>query len=119
MATNGENQNSRYQEVGHKSLLQSDALYQYILETSVYPREPEAIKELRETTAKHPWNIMTASADEGQFLSMLLKLINAKNTMEIGVFTGYSLLATAMALPHDGKFWPWISTGKTMRLVYQ
>ena len=46
---------------------------------------------------------MTTSADEGQFLNMLLKLINAKNTMEIGVFTGYSLLATAMALPDDGK----------------
>ncbi|KAG9135057.1 hypothetical protein Leryth_011556 [Lithospermum erythrorhizon] len=50
-----ENQVSRHQEVGHKSLLQSDALYQYILETSVYPREPEAMKELRELTAKHPW----------------------------------------------------------------
>lgn len=46
---------------------------------------------------------MTTSADEGQFLSMLLKLINAKNTMEIGVYTGYSLLATALALPDDGK----------------
>lgn len=46
---------------------------------------------------------MTTSADEGQFLNMLLKLINAKNTMEIGVYTGYSLLATALALPHDGK----------------
>ncbi|KAL3346447.1 hypothetical protein AABB24_025072, partial [Solanum stoloniferum] len=101
MTSNGEN--SRHQEVGHKSLLQSDALYQYILETSVYPREPEAMKELREITAKHPWNLMTTSADEGQFLNMLLKLINAKNTMEIGVFTGYSLLATAMALPDDGK----------------
>ncbi|CAN1307447.1 Caffeoyl-CoA O-methyltransferase 3 [Linum perenne] len=94
---------SRHQEVGHKSLLQSDALYQYILETSVYPREPESMKELREVTAKHPWNIMTTSADEGQFLNMLLKLINAKNTMEIGVYTGYSLLATALALPDDGK----------------
>lgn len=46
---------------------------------------------------------MTTSADEGQFLNMLLKLINAKNTMEIGVYTGYSLLATALALPEDGK----------------
>lgn len=48
-------------------------------------------------------NLMTTSADEGQFLSMLLKLINAKNTMEIGVYTGYSLLATALAIPDDGK----------------
>nr|GLL47297.1 caffeoyl-CoA O-methyltransferase 5 [Ipomoea trifida] len=101
--TMAENQTTRHQEVGHKSLLQSDALYQYILETSVYPREPEAMKELREVTAKHPWNLMTTSADEGQFLSMLLKLINAKNTMEIGVYTGYSLLATALAIPEDGK----------------
>lgn len=46
---------------------------------------------------------MTTSADEAQLLSMLLKLMNAKNTMEIGVFTGYSLLATALSLPHDGK----------------
>lgn len=45
---------------------------------------------------------MTTSADEGQFLNMLLKLINAKKTMEIGVYTGYSLLATALALPDDG-----------------
>ncbi|KAL3356460.1 hypothetical protein AABB24_017234 [Solanum stoloniferum] len=100
---NGEVQEIKHQEVGHKSLLQSDALYQYILETSVYPREPESMKELREVTAKHPWNLMTTSADEGQFLNMLLKLINAKNTMEIGVYTGYSLLATALAIPEDGK----------------
>lgn len=46
---------------------------------------------------------MTTSADEGQFLNMLPEVINAKNTMEIGVYTGYSLLATALALPEDGK----------------
>jgi caffeoyl-CoA O-methyltransferase len=45
---------------------------------------------------------MTTSADEGQFLNMLVKLIGAKKTMEIGVYTGYSLLATALALPEDG-----------------
>lgn len=46
---------------------------------------------------------MTTSADEAQLLSMLVKLISAKNTIEIGVFTGYSLLATALALPDNGK----------------
>ncbi|KAJ4714850.1 Caffeoyl-CoA O-methyltransferase [Melia azedarach] len=90
-------------EFGHKSLLRSDDLYQYILETSVYPREPKYLKELRELTAKHPLGPISAAPDEVQFLDMLIKLINAKNTMEIGVFTGYSLLATALALPHDGK----------------
>jgi caffeoyl-CoA O-methyltransferase len=46
---------------------------------------------------------MATSADEGQLLSLLVKLINAKNTMEIGVYTGYTLLCTALALPSDGK----------------
>ena len=46
---------------------------------------------------------MNTAVDEGQFLAMLLKLMNAKITIEIGVFTGYSLLATALALPQDGK----------------
>ncbi|KAH6838064.1 S-adenosyl-L-methionine-dependent methyltransferases superfamily protein [Perilla frutescens var. hirtella] len=92
-----------HQGIGHKSLLRSDALYQYILETSVYPREHECMKELRELTAKHPLNEMSTSVDEAHFINMLMKLMNAKNTMEIGVYTGYSLLATALALPHHGK----------------
>lgn len=47
-------------------------------------------------------SIMTTAPDAGQFLSMLLKLVNAKKTLEIGVFTGYSLLLTALAIPNDG-----------------
>ncbi|KAK8471500.1 hypothetical protein PHAVU_003G242451 [Phaseolus vulgaris] len=90
-------------DLSHKTLLQSDALYQYILDTSVYPREHECLKELREMTEKHPRNLMATPPDEGQLLSMLIKLINAKNTLEIGVYTGYSLLSTALALPPDGK----------------
>ncbi|KAL8520137.1 hypothetical protein ACS0TY_010891 [Phlomoides rotata] len=46
---------------------------------------------------------MNVPADEGQLLSMLLKVMNAKKTIEVGVFTGYSLLATALALPYNGK----------------
>ncbi|KAH7331722.1 hypothetical protein KP509_20G047900 [Ceratopteris richardii] len=54
-------------------------------------------------TASHPWSLMTTSPDEGQFLTLLTKLINAKNTLEVGVYTGYSLLSTALGLPEDGK----------------
>ncbi|MED6135990.1 Caffeoyl-CoA O-methyltransferase 1, variant 2 [Stylosanthes scabra] len=48
-------------------------------------------------------SLIATPPDEGQLINMLVKLINAKNTMEIGVYTGYSLLSTALALPHDGK----------------
>ncbi|GAB2297074.1 hypothetical protein Dimus_031175 [Dionaea muscipula] len=92
-------------DLPHKSILQSDALSEYILKTSAYPKEHEQLKKLRETTAqKYGFkSIMNVSVDEAQFLSMLLKLIKAKKTLEVGVFTGYSLLATALALPEDGK----------------
>ncbi|KAM1062051.1 hypothetical protein ACFX2I_026442 [Malus domestica] len=86
-----------------KGLLQSDELYQYILETSVYPHEPEPLKELRAATASHPRAEMATAPDAGQLMAMLLKLVDAKKTIEVGVFTGYSLLLTALTIPDDGK----------------
>ncbi|XP_052725312.1 uncharacterized protein LOC108347316 isoform X1 [Vigna angularis] len=75
----------------------------YILETGVYPREAETLKELRNATAKHPMGFMGAAPDAGQLIAMLLKVSNAKKTIEVGVFTGYSLLLTALTIPDDGK----------------
>jgi caffeoyl-CoA O-methyltransferase len=46
---------------------------------------------------------MQPSADEIQFLAFLVKLIGAKRTLEVGVFTGYSSLMVASALPADGQ----------------
>ncbi|KAH9762793.1 putative caffeoyl-CoA O-methyltransferase [Citrus sinensis] len=86
-----------------KGLLQSEELYRYILETSVYPREPEHLKEIRDVTADHPRAMMSTAPDAGQLMAMLLKLVNAKKTIEIGVFTGYSLLLTALTIPEDGQ----------------
>ncbi|KAL7240150.1 hypothetical protein ACSBR2_005925 [Camellia fascicularis] len=88
-----------------KTVLKSEALQKYILDTSAYPREHEQLKRLRDATFKKYGHRAELSVppDEGLFLSMLLKLMNAKKTMEIGVFTGYSLLTTALALPHDGQ----------------
>ncbi|KAJ8641003.1 hypothetical protein MRB53_017697 [Persea americana] len=90
-------------EKAKRGLLQSNELYQYILETSVYPREPELLKELRDATISHPWSAMATASDGGQLMALLLKLINSKKTIEIGVFTGYSLLLTALSIPDDGK----------------
>ncbi|XP_057985688.1 probable caffeoyl-CoA O-methyltransferase At4g26220 isoform X2 [Hevea brasiliensis] len=46
---------------------------------------------------------MATSPDAGQLIAMLLQLVNAKKTIEVGVFTGYSLLLTALSIPEDGK----------------
>ncbi|TXG61522.1 hypothetical protein EZV62_012885 [Acer yangbiense] len=86
-----------------KGLLQSAELYRYVLETSVYPREPEPLKELRDVTAGHPKSVMGTAPDAGQLMTMLLNLVDAKKTIEVGVFTGYSLLLTALTIPEDGK----------------
>ncbi|KAL3339758.1 hypothetical protein AABB24_028398 [Solanum stoloniferum] len=87
----------------NKGLLQSQELYRYVLETSVYPREPEPLKEIRAITANLPEFYMGTTPDSGQLIAMLLNLLNAKNTIELGVFTGYSLLLTALTIPDDGK----------------
>ncbi|KAM6562521.1 hypothetical protein CsatB_022519 [Cannabis sativa] len=88
-----------------KSILKSPALVQYIYKTYCYPREHEQLKGLREATVKKYKieSLMGVPVDEGQLLSIFLKVMNAKKTIEIGVFTGYSLLTTALALPHDAK----------------
>ncbi|OAY38568.1 caffeoyl-CoA O-methyltransferase [Manihot esculenta] len=88
-----------------KGALQSEAVKKYIYETSGYPREHKELKNLREATANKcgSKSIMSVPVDEGQFLSFLVKIMNAKRTLEIGVFTGYSLLSTALALPDDGQ----------------
>ena len=46
---------------------------------------------------------MGTAPDAGQLMTMLLKLVDAKKTIEVGVFTGYSLLLTALTIPEDGK----------------
>jgi len=76
-------------------------LYTYLLKNGV--REHEALAGLREKTASHPRAVMQISPDEGQFLQFLVRILGAKKTIEVGVFTGYSSLATALALPADGK----------------
>lgn len=88
-----------------KNTLSSPQLLQYILETSAYPNEHPQLKELRDSTREKYgyWSLMNVPADEAILISIMLKLMNAKKTLEIGVFTGYSLLTTALALPDDGK----------------
>ena len=79
----------------------NDQLFSYLLDTSL--REPELLQRLRAETANIPEGGMQISPEQGQFMQLLIKLLGAKKTLEVGVFTGYSSLCTALALPADGK----------------
>ncbi|NJL62281.1 MAG: SAM-dependent methyltransferase [Methylacidiphilales bacterium] len=87
--------------MSNKTLGLEKNLHEYLLSTSV--REPEILTKLRQETAQHPMAMMQIAPEQGQFMSLLVQLIGAKKTLEIGVFTGYSSLVTALALPADGK----------------
>jgi predicted O-methyltransferase YrrM len=78
-----------------------DALYDYFHRHTL--REPEILKRLRAETAKHPHAGMQISPEQGQFMRLLIELLGVRRIVEIGVFTGYSSLSMALALPEDGE----------------
>ncbi|NJK62543.1 MAG: SAM-dependent methyltransferase [Synechococcaceae cyanobacterium SM2_3_1] len=84
-----------------KTLNLSDSLYMYLLETSL--REPLILQQLRQETAEMHNARMQISPDQGQFMSLLIQLMAARRALEIGVFTGYSALWVALALPPEGR----------------
>lgn len=79
----------------------SDRLYDYLLTVSL--REPAVLQQLRQETATHPMSQMQIAPEQGQLLALLVQLMQAKTILEIGVFTGYSSLAMALALPAEGR----------------
>ncbi|MEB3284723.1 MAG: class I SAM-dependent methyltransferase [Candidatus Sericytochromatia bacterium] len=83
-----------------RTLRMTDALYAYL--TGPISRETDLLRQLREETSRMPESMMQISPEQGQFLTILLKLMGARKALEIGVFTGYSSLVTALALPEDG-----------------
>ncbi len=86
--------------MSNKTLGLSDALQAYLTRVSL--REPPLLGRLREETARDPMARMQIAPEQGQFMQLLLKLIGARRCIEVGVFTGYSSLCTALALPDDG-----------------
>jgi predicted O-methyltransferase YrrM len=78
-----------------------ERLYAYLQEHSV--REHPVLRELREATAGMKHAGMQISPEQGQFMALLVRLMGARHAIEVGVFTGYSALTVALALPADGR----------------
>ena len=87
--------------MSNKTFTLSDDLYAYLFENSV--REPDILRRLREETARDSMARMQIAPEQGQLMQLLVRVIGARRYLEVGVFTGYSSLAVALALPAEGR----------------
>ena len=85
-----------------RTLALTDEVYDYLLSNSL--REDALLADLRERTAGMPQAGMQIAPEQGQFMALLARLMGARAALEIGVFTGYSSVCVARALPGDGRF---------------
>ncbi|HEB28508.1 MAG TPA: methyltransferase domain-containing protein [Porticoccus sp.] len=87
--------------MSNKSINLTEQLHAYLLKVSL--RESDILKALRKETSSLPTANMQIAPEQGQFMALLVQLIGARRTIEVGVYTGYSALAVAMVLPDNGQ----------------
>ena len=83
-----------------KSFERSDAISEYMKSHNV---EDAALSQLRAMSVSHRRGTMTTGVESGKLLSILCRAVNARKAIDIGVFTGCSSVAMALALPEEGK----------------
>jgi len=79
----------------------NEELWRYLVDVTV--QEPPLLARLRVETAELPEAGMQISPEQGRFMTFLVELIGARRYLEVGVFTGYSSLSVALALPPEGR----------------
>ena len=87
--------------MSNRTLAIDDRIYDYLCDVAI--DESELLFQLRQETAKLEYAVMQISPEQGQFMSLLVKLIGAKRAIEVGTFTGYSSICVASAMPDDGE----------------
>lgn len=87
--------------MSNKTIVMTPELNTYLQRCSL--REPAILEALRDQTSSMSMSQMQISPEQGQLMAFLVELIGAKKTLEIGVFTGYSALVVALALPEEGR----------------
>jgi len=85
----------------NKTVAITDLIYNYMVENSL--REPEILERLREANVDQPRADFQIPPEQGQFMQLLTKAMGFRRAIEVGVFTGYSSLSVALAMPHDGR----------------
>ncbi len=87
--------------MSRRSLALGTTLYDYMQRVGWH--ESEALVTLRQRTAERADADMQLSPEQGAFLGLLVRLLGVRRYLELGVFTGYSALAVALAMPPEGR----------------
>lgn len=87
--------------MSNRTLSIDDRIYDYLLAVSL--KEPDLLRQLREETAGIEFSEMQIAPEQGQFMALLVRLIGARQALEIGTFTGYSSICIAGALKTGGE----------------
>jgi predicted O-methyltransferase YrrM len=84
-----------------KRSLLPEVIERYVNEIAT--RETDLQRRLRAETASLPRARMQIGPDQGALLALLVRLVGARQALEVGTFIGFSALSVAAALPPDGK----------------
>lgn len=87
--------------MSNRTIALNAQLYEYMLHISL--REPEILWRLRQETSQLDKAVMQISPEQGQFMSLLIRMLGVRRAIEVGVFTGYSSLCVALAMPAHGE----------------
>ena len=87
--------------MSNKTLDINDGLLAYILGTAV--KESDIARRLREETMTLEMARMQIGPEQGAYMAFMANLVNAKRYLEIGVFTGYSMLSVMKGMGSDSS----------------
>jgi predicted O-methyltransferase YrrM len=87
--------------MSNRTIEVTERVWEYLVRETV--REPDALARLRQETLSLPNAQMQIAPEQGRFMALLVELLGARRTLEIGVYTGYSALSVALVLPPDGR----------------
>jgi len=83
-----------------KSFFLTPEIHEYVV---AHGTPPDAAQQgLIDETAKLPMAMMQISPEQGAFMTLLTRVVGARQAVEVGTFTGYSSIAIARGLPDDG-----------------
>ena len=86
-----------------KSIIVTQAVQDYAVAHSTFPPDDVQRSLIEATQALGGVSMMQISPDQGAFMTLLTKIVDARFAVEVGTFTGYSSICIARGLADGGR----------------